>query len=86
MAGHLHGAKCNNAPALCRPAATLRWSGARADRNRNDMVWARFAAVGFTELDYATLDRDSWPAVSVVQYDGPPTPLPTGKQLFTFLR
>ena len=32
------------------------------------------------------MDRDSWPAVSVVRYDGPPTPLPTGKQLFTFLR
>lgn len=74
------------APALCRPAATLLWSRARAGGDLNDMVRARFAAAGFTELDYATLDRDTWPAVGVVRYDGPPMPLPTGKQLFTFLR
>lgn len=74
------------APALCRPAATLLWSRARADGDLNDIVRARFAAAGFTELDYATLNRDSWPAVGVVRYDGPPMPLPTGKRLFTFLR
>lgn len=74
------------APALCRPAATLLWSRARADRDLNDMIRVRFAAAGFIELDYATLDRDSWPAVGVVRYDGPRVPLPTGKQLFTFLR
>lgn len=74
------------APALCRPAAILLWSRARADGNLNDMIRARFAVAGFTELDYATLDRDSWPAVGVVRYDGPSMPLPTGKQLFTFLR
>lgn len=74
------------APALCRPAATLLWSRARAEGDCNDTVRARFAAAGFTELDYATLDSDSWPAVGVVRYDGPPVPLPTGIQLFTFLR
>ena len=73
-------------PALCRPAATLLWSRARADGDLNDMVRACFASAGFTELDYATLDCDSWPAVGAVRYDGPPMPLPTGKQLFTFLR
>jgi hypothetical protein len=62
------------------------WSRARADGDLNDIVRARFAAAGFTELDYATLDRDSWPAVGVMRYDGPPMPLPTGKRLFTFLR
>jgi hypothetical protein len=50
------------------------------------MVRARFTAADFTELDYATLDRDSWPAIGVVRYDGPPIPLPTGTQLFSFLR
>lgn len=74
------------APALCQPAATLLWSRARADGDNNDMVRARFAAAGFTELDYVTLDRDSWPAVGVARYDGPPMPLPTGTQLFRFLR
>jgi hypothetical protein len=74
------------APALCRPRATLLWSRGRAGGDRNDMVRARFAAAGFTELDYATLDADSFPAVGVARYDGPPMPLPTGKRLFTFLR
>ena len=73
------------APALCRPAATLLWSRARADRDLNNMIRVHFAAAGFTELDYATLNRDSWPVVGVVRYDGPPVPLPTGKQLFAFL-
>jgi len=74
------------APALCRPAATLLWTRARAGGDLNDMVRAHFTAAGFTELDYATLDSDTWPAVGVMRYDGPPKPLPTGKQLFTFLR
>ena len=67
-------------------AATLLWSRARAGGDLNDMVRARLAAAGFTELDYATLDTGTWPAVGVVRYDGPPVPLPTGQQLFTFRR
>jgi hypothetical protein len=74
------------APALCRPAATLLWSRARADGDRNDLVRARFTAAGFTQLDYATWDSGTRPAVGVLRYDGPPMPLPTGTQLFTFLR
>ncbi len=74
------------APALCRPAATLLWTRARAGEDLNDTVRARFAAAGFTELDYATLDTGSWPAVGVVRYDGPPMSLATGERLFTFLR
>ena len=75
-----------HAPALCQPAATLLWTRARARGDFNDMVRARFAAAGFTELDYATMDTGTWPAVGVVRYDGPPVPLPTGQQLFTFRR
>lgn len=75
-----------HAPALCQPVATLVWSRARAGADLNNMVRARFAAAGFTELDYATLDTGTWPAVGVVRYDGPPVPLPTGQQLFTFRR
>jgi hypothetical protein len=39
---------------LCRPAVTLLWSRARADGDLNDLIRARFAAAGFTELGYAT--------------------------------
>jgi hypothetical protein len=74
------------APALCRPGATLLWTRGRRAGDRNDVVRARFAAAGFTELDYATLDAGGWPAVGVVRYDGPPVPLPAGERLFTFLR
>jgi len=74
------------APALCRPGATLLWTRARRDADRNDVVRARFAAAGFTELAYATLDTGGRPAVGVVRYDGPPVPLPAGERLFTFLR
>ena len=48
----------------------------------NDIILAHFTAAGFTELDYATLNPDSWPAVDMVRHDGPPMPLPTGTQLF----
>ena len=75
-----------HAPALCQPAATLLWSRARAGGDFNDTVRARFAAAGFTELDYATTDTGTWPAVGGVRYDGPPVSLPTGQQLFTFRR
>jgi hypothetical protein len=74
------------APALCRPGATLLWSRGRAGGDRNDTVRARFAAAGFAELDYATLDAGDRPAVGVVRYDGPPMPLPPDEHLFTFLR
>jgi hypothetical protein len=74
------------APAFCQPAATLLWTRARADDDRNDLVRARFAAAGFTELHHATLDIGTLPAVGVVRYDGPPMPLPAGERLFTFLR
>lgn len=74
------------APQLCQPGATLLWSRGRQDGDRNDAVRMRFAAAGFTELDYATLDSGSRPAVGVMRYDGPPQPLTTGRHLFTFVR
>jgi hypothetical protein len=73
-------------PALCRSDATLIWTRARFDGDRNDAVRAHFAAAGFTEVEYATLDRDSFPAVGVVRYDGPAMPLRAGERMFTFLR
>jgi hypothetical protein len=75
-----------NAPALCAPGATLVWTRARAGGDLNEEVRARFAAAGFAELAYDTLDEDTLPAVGVARYDGPPVPLQPGRRLFTFRR
>ena len=74
------------APALCALGATLLWSRGRDEGDLNGEVRARFAAAGFTELAYETLDRDGWPALGVVRYDGPPVELQPGQSLFTFRR
>lgn len=74
------------APQLCPTRATLIWSRGRQDRDRNHAIRERFTADGFVELDYATLDADSRPAICTMRYDGPPQPLMTGRRLFTFLR
>jgi hypothetical protein len=73
------------APALCAPGATLVWTRGRLIGDRNDVVRARLAAAGFTELAYDVLDEHTLPAVGAVRYDGPPVPLPAGR-LFTFRR
>ncbi|HEY6398957.1 MAG TPA: hypothetical protein VIX82_16035, partial [Solirubrobacteraceae bacterium] len=75
-----------SAPALCRPGATLLWSRGRRHGDLNDMVRERFSAAEFTEVHYATLEGDSWPAVGAVRYDGPELPLVAGRRLFTFQR
>lgn len=72
--------------AFCKSGATLVWTRGRFDGDSNDIVRGQFAAAGFSELDYAALDRDSFPAVGVVRYDGPAMPLGTGARLFTFMR
>jgi hypothetical protein len=74
------------APQLCAPGATLLWSRGRDEGDLNDEVRARFTAAGFAELAYETLDRDGWPALGVVRYDGPPVDLVPGQSLFTFIR
>jgi hypothetical protein len=73
------------APQLCAPGATLLWSRGRDEGDLNGEVRARFAAAGFTELAYETLDRDGWPAFGVVRYDGPPVDLVPDQPLFTFI-
>jgi hypothetical protein len=74
------------APVLCRTGATLIWSRGRRQGDINSTVKSRFSAAGFTELDYATLDRGSWPAAAAMRYDGLPRPLVAGERLFTFQR
>ena len=71
---------------FCRPGATLLWSRGRDRDDRNDIVRERFAAAGFTELDYATRDFGSRPALGAMRYDGAPEPLRPGRRIFTFLR
>lgn len=75
-------------PQLCTAGATLIWSRGRGGElaDRNDAVRSEFRAAGFTELDHATLDRGSKPAVGVVRYDGPPARLVPGRRWFTFER
>lgn len=74
------------APQLCCPGATLVWSRGRNPHDRNDAVRHLFAAAGFVELDYATLDGGSRPALGAMRYDGEPAALVPGRQLFTFVR
>ena len=71
------------APQLCAPGALLLWSRGGGD---NAAVRERFAAAGFTELDYAARESGSRPALGAVRYAGPATPLVSGKRLFTFVR
>jgi hypothetical protein len=74
------------APQLCRPGATLVWSRGRERGDLNPSIRAWFDAAGFTELEYATLERGSRPALGVVRYEGPPRALVPGQRLFTFVR
>jgi hypothetical protein len=74
------------APQLCAPGAVLFWSRGRDEGDLNAEVRARFAAAGFLELAYETLERDGMPALGVVRYDGPPVDLVPGRRLFTFIR
>jgi hypothetical protein len=74
------------APQFCRPEATLLWSRGRDLNDRNDAVRAWFAAAGFTELDYATRETGSRPALGAMRYDGAPQPLIPGRQLFSSWR
>ena len=84
------------APQLCRPGATSIWSRGRkfsrdlpgvTKGDLNDEVRAKFAGVGFTEIDYETRDRGNLPALGVVRYQGPSVDLRIqSTPLFTFLR
>jgi hypothetical protein len=74
------------APQFCGPGATLLWSRGREWGDRNDAVRAWFAAAGFTELDYMSLDSGSRPALGVMRFDGEPQRLAADQRLFTFRR
>jgi hypothetical protein len=74
------------APQLCAPGATLLWSRGRDEGDLNAEVRSRFAAAGFLELAYETLEQDGMPALGVVRYTGPPVELVPGQPLFTFIR
>lgn len=73
-------------PQLCAPGATVLWSRGLDGTDRNDQIRARYAAAGFTELDYATSGGEDAAALGLVRYDGPPVALEPGQPWFTFLR
>ncbi len=74
------------APQFCRPGATLLWSRGRDRGDLGAVIRAWFAAAGFRELEYATLEQGSLPAVGAVCYEGAAQPLTPGRHLFTFRR
>lgn len=74
------------APQLCRTGATLIWSRGRDRDDLNDDIRSSFTAAGFTELDYAALDRGNRPALGSLRYNGEPVDLQRGERLFTFRR
>lgn len=74
------------APQLCTSGATLLWSRGRNRGDLNDTIRGWFAEAGFAELDYATHDSDSRPALGAMRYRGQAEPLVAGQQLFTFIR
>lgn len=74
-------------PQFCAPGARPVWSRDReTGGDRDDDVRAWFTQVGFLEVDYATRDSGSVPALGAMRYDGPPQPLVPGQRLFTFQR
>jgi hypothetical protein len=79
-------ATINAARGMCAPGAMLLWSRSRKTGDRNSRIRDWFAAAGFTELDYATIDRDSHPSVGAMRYDGAPVELDGTEHLFTFTR
>jgi hypothetical protein len=76
------------APQLCRTGATLLWSRATSPDDGNSLVRSVLPAAGFVELDYREFDsgEEERAALGSARYDGPPQPLITGQQLFTFVR
>ncbi|MFZ1116738.1 MAG: class I SAM-dependent methyltransferase [Propionibacteriaceae bacterium] len=76
------------APQLCRTGATLLWSRATSPEDGNSLVRSVLPAAGFVELDYREFDsgEEERAALGSARYGGPPQPLITGQQLFTFVR
>jgi hypothetical protein len=76
------------APQLCRQGTMLLWSRATSPDDANSLVRGGLPAAGFVELDYREFDQgeSERAALGAARYDGPPQPLITGQQLFTFVR
>ena len=74
------------APALCRPGATVLWSRSRGREDLHDTIRGWWREAGCTELDTASFDRDTHPAVGAVRVDAPAREAPASGHLFTFVR
>jgi hypothetical protein len=73
-------------PQFCNAGATVVWSRGREASDRNDAIRAWFAAHGFAEIDYATLDAAYRPALGAFRFEGQAQPLVPDRKFFTFLR
>jgi hypothetical protein len=74
------------APSLCRPGATVLWSRSRGRVDLHDTIRGWWREAGCTELETASFDRDTEPAVGAARVDGAAREVPTSGHLFTFLR
>ena len=75
------------APQLCRPGAVMLWSRGTSGSEANSLVRGWLTDAGFVELDYREFDQAEGEraALGSARYVGPPQPLITGRQMFTFL-
>lgn len=74
------------APALCRPGATILWSRSRGRDDLHDTIRGWWRESGCTELETASFDRDTQPAVGAVRVNAPAREVPASGRLFTFVR
>ncbi len=74
------------APSLCRPGATVLWSRSRGRLDLHDTIRGWWRAAGCTEIETASFDRDTQPAVGAVRVDGAAGEVPSSGHLFTFVR
>jgi len=87
LSGAVRGSRIMTAPQLCRPGAVMLWSRGTSGSEANSLVRGWLTDAGFVELDYREFDQAEGEraALGSARYVGPPQPLITGRQMFTFL-
>jgi hypothetical protein len=73
------------APQLCLPDALVLWTRHRRPPDLTPRIRAWFTEAGFVEVGFTAPGDALW-SVGACRYAGPPTPLRTGQQVFTFVR
>jgi hypothetical protein len=78
------GFTIESAPAMCRPGATVIWTRHRLPPDLTPQIRAWFAASGFDELAFDTLDTDGLMSVGANRLRGAATAGLPDRPLFTF--